>query len=148
MCCVCSYMSVCLFSWRKYVNVFICLGFCVRVCLCLKPRMCQRFSCLVSFSEKCGGAPLILLQTFFKGALLKWWLPRWRPSCSLHRRRQHHHCCSRRRHNTTAPCCQSVPHSPARLSQQPSSSLPSHHPPHCHHGNCVHTHIHTVGYRG
>ncbi len=46
------------------MNVFICLGLCMRVCLCLSPRMCQRFCSLVSFSEKCGGALLILLQTF------------------------------------------------------------------------------------
>lgn len=51
-----------LFSLEKYVNVFICLGLCVRVCLCLSPQMCQRFCSLVSFSEKCGGAPSILLQ--------------------------------------------------------------------------------------
>lgn len=51
-----------------------------------------------------------------------------------------HHCRRRRRHNTTLPRCHSAPHSPASLSQQPTNSPPSHYPPHCHHGNCVHTH--------
>lgn len=36
----------------------------VCACLCLSLKMCQRFYMLVSFSEKCGGAPLILLQMY------------------------------------------------------------------------------------
>lgn len=71
------------------------------------------------------------------------WSDGCRASCSL-RRRRHRHRCSRHRHNSTAPSCHSAPHSPACLSQQPTNSLPSHHPPHCHHGNCVHTHIQSV----
>lgn len=71
------------------------------------------------------------------------WSDGCRASCSLHHRR-HRHRCSRRHHNTTAPSCHSAPHSPACLPQQPTGSLPSHHPPHCHHGNCVLTHIQPV----
>lgn len=54
------------------------------------------------------------------------WSDGCRASCSLHRRRH------------------SAPHSPARLSQQPTISLPSHHQPHCHYGNCAHARIQSV----
>lgn len=62
VCVACLCACVIFFSWEKCVNMFICLDLCV--CLCLSAQMCQRFCSLVSFSEKCGGALLILLQTF------------------------------------------------------------------------------------
>ena len=148
--CVCVWRHLCHFSsvrmflsflivWAKYVNVFNCLGPCVRVYVCVWALKCVRDFAALFHSVKVRGKLYLFFSKCFKGAPLKWWAIQLFP---------------------TSPPPSSWPQllPPTPQYHSATNSLPSHHPPHGHHGNWVHTckHVHThthtyihpAGYRG
>lgn len=67
VCHVCLCACVVFFFWG---NVFICLGLCMRVCLCLSPRMCQRFllPCFIQWEVRgssTNSSPNVLNELFW-----------------------------------------------------------------------------------
>lgn len=147
--CLCILIMCCSRRVGKYVWLFVC----VHACICVQlfflsffflGEMCEcvylfRSLCACVFVFESSNVSEILQPCFIqwevRGSSTNsspnvlnelFWSDGCRASCSL---LQH---------------CHSAPRSPACLSQQPTISLPSHHQPHCHYGNCVHAHIQSV----
>lgn len=125
--CVCMHESVCMCNFFIPGEMCDCVYlFRVLMCACVFVFESSNVSeilqpCFIQWEVRgssTNSSPNVLNGLF--------WSDGCRASCSLHRRRH------------------SAPHSPARLSQQPTISLPSHHQPHCHYGNCAHARIQSV----
>lgn len=142
----------------NYVLQQTCREICVTVCVCVCMYLCATFflvffflgemcECVYLFRSLCACVFVFEssnVSEILQPCFIQWevrgsstnsspnvlnelfWSDGCRASCSL---LQH---------------CHSAPRSPACLSQQPTISLPSHHQPHCHYGNCVHAHIQSV----
>lgn len=146
--CLCILIMCCSRRVGKYVWLFVCVHACICVQLFFsfffQGEMCEcvylfRSLCACVFVFESSNVSEILQPCFIqwevRGSSTNsspnvlnelFWSDGCRASCSL---LQHRH---------------SAPRSPACLSQQPTISLPSHHQPHCHYGNCVHAHIQSV----